>query len=173
MIYTFLVITFVVQKMFRSSRRTITIQVNSEVRDGRLKALEWAKKNLAGFGPPARKILTPEEVAASRARAYAWAEQNGLISSAPEYNRDEDESAGDDVPRRRTGFGPPIPSAPGPFGTPIPSAPFVAPDDRDEDESAGDDVPRRRTGFGPPIPSAPGPFGANFRGRAGSWSSEF
>jgi hypothetical protein len=115
--------------MVRSSRHITTVQESPEVVDGRLKALEWAKKNLDGFRPPARKVVTPEEVAAARARAYAWAEQNGLIPSASEYDRDEDDSAGDDVPRRRTGFGPPIPSAPfiapdfpipsvpGPFGT--------------------------------------------------------
>jgi hypothetical protein len=157
-------------KMVRSSRHITTVQESPEILDGRTKAMEWAKKNLDGFRPPARKIVTPEEVAAARARAYAWAEQNGLIPSAPEYDRDEDESAGDVFPRRRTGFWPPIPSAPGPF----------APEKRDE--FSGDVFPRRRTGFGPPIPSAPGTFapekrdesaGSNFRGRAGSWSSEF
>jgi hypothetical protein len=112
--------------VFRSRRRTTTIRESSVVQDGRLKALEWAKKNLDGFRPPAKKIMTREEVAAARAKAYAWAEMNGLIPSAPEYNRDEDESAGaDDFHRRRSGFGPPIPSAPGPF----------APEKRDE--SAG------------------------------------
>jgi hypothetical protein len=140
-----------------------TIQESSVVRAGRLKALEWAEINLDGYGPPARKIVSREEVVAARAKAYAWAEQNGLIPSAPEYDREEDEPAGDDFPRRRTGFGPPILSAPGPFapekrdlydfhrGTTIPSAPFVAPDDRDEDESAGN----------------------YFHDRAGSWSAEF
>jgi hypothetical protein len=109
--------------------------------------MEWAKKSLDGFRPPARKVLTPEEVAAARARAYAWAEQNGLIpspsapgpfGSAPFIN-----DSGDDVPRRRTGFGPPITSSP-----------LMAPD------------------F--PIPSAPpGPYETTFRGRAGTWSAEF
>jgi hypothetical protein len=129
--------------MVRSSRHITTVQESPEILDGRLKALEWAKKNLDGFRPPARKIVTPEEVAAARARAYAWAEQNGLISSAPEYDRDEDESAGDDVPRRRSGFGPPITSSPlmAP-DFPIPSAP-------------------------------PGPYETTFRGRAGTWSAEF